>query len=662
MRRARAFILIAVGVVYLQAQVHSPKVLLKDQHDATDLRLFAQGIYQQAGAQTARERAEAVWRFFLTDGRFVKPGFWYHIAGWAYEEPMGEVLDPMKLLNSYGFGLCYQIAPLLEAVWKAGGFDDARVWFLTGHTVAEVFYDGSYHYFDSDMMGYNTIGSGPAKSSRVASVHDIESDPSIVTGKLKGPRQVNTVSASDPWFPADVNEGAIPGLAEVFATKADNWLFPLERSPQGHSMSFELRPGERLVRYFRPEREGLFYLPYKRTGREWEEFPKDIKKYSIRTECGPASQKDARRWATGAIEYRPVISQEAAAVYEARSPYVIIDAEFRLSLSLASAQQSVSMETSVDGGRTWSPAGSVSGPHKGPWRAEPAVLTRSPHGRLTRVSGTYGYFVKVIKSPGAVVEDLSLVTRIQVNPRTLPDLKPGHNELVFTAGARTVRREIPLEPATLRDAAHSSGKARFVTDGAQGYWLPDGDAAAEFVFRLADDSGRGLTGFAAGGRVLDLRSGLAPDKFTAEVRPVTPLPDGRPAASIAWSESPTGPFQTIWEFDPDVKWKDGRKEDRTLLWPEVDRHVALSAKREVYVRYRIQNVALDHVRLAMETQAPNGSSPLEVSHLWKENGVSRSFRRTIPAGVTAHNYVIDLPAGAQISNEAIVFECKRQGK
>ena len=24
---------------------------------------------------------------------------------------MGEVLDPVKLINSYGFGLCYQMAP-----------------------------------------------------------------------------------------------------------------------------------------------------------------------------------------------------------------------------------------------------------------------------------------------------------------------------------------------------------------------------------------------------------------------------------------------------------------------------------------------------------------------------------------------------------------------
>jgi hypothetical protein len=87
----------------LLGQVYSPVVLKVGQPDPTNLKALALGIYKQADAHTPREKAEAIWRFFLTDGRFVKPGFWYHIAGWAYEEPLGEVLDPMKLLNSYGF-------------------------------------------------------------------------------------------------------------------------------------------------------------------------------------------------------------------------------------------------------------------------------------------------------------------------------------------------------------------------------------------------------------------------------------------------------------------------------------------------------------------------------------------------------------------------------
>jgi hypothetical protein len=118
-------------VAAVHAQVYSPRILVNGQVDSSDLNTLARGIYDQANAVTPREKAEAIWHFFLTDGRFVKPGFWYHIAGWAYEGPAGEVLDPVKLLNSYGFGLCYHIAPLLEAVYKAGGFEDARVYLRT---------------------------------------------------------------------------------------------------------------------------------------------------------------------------------------------------------------------------------------------------------------------------------------------------------------------------------------------------------------------------------------------------------------------------------------------------------------------------------------------------------------------------------------------------
>ena len=204
MLRAASIFLLILFASTSHAQVYSPKVLHKGQPDPTDLGRLAEGIYAEAGAQTPRERAEAVWRYFLTDGRFVKPGAWYHIAGWAYEEPSGEVLDPLKLLNSYGFGLCYQIAPLLEAVWKAGGFEDARVWFLTGHTVAEVFYDGAYHYFDSDMMGYNPIGRGAVKQLPVASVHQIEQDGRIFLSKLKSPTEVDMTAVDQPWYPGDV--------------------------------------------------------------------------------------------------------------------------------------------------------------------------------------------------------------------------------------------------------------------------------------------------------------------------------------------------------------------------------------------------------------------------------------------------------------------------
>jgi hypothetical protein len=646
MRGFRAAILSLVFAISASAQVYSPKVLLKGQPDSTDLRSLAETIYSEAAAHTPRKRAEAIWRFFLTDGRFVKPGFWYHIAGWAYEEPMGEVLDPLKLLNSYGFGLCYHIAPLLAAVWKAGGFEDARVWFLTGHTVAEVYYEGAYHYYDSDMMGYNSIGRGSPRDLPVASVHQIEQDRNIILSKLKGPKEVNPAAVEEPWYPADVREAAIDGLADLFTTTSDNWLFPFERAPQGHSMSFELRPGERLIRYFAPEPAGSYYLPYKATGSAWEEFPQEVAQYHIKTADGPRSQKDARQWATGLLEYRVPILSHATQVFEVRSPYVIIDAQFEFDAVLQTERQSLSVKTSTDEGRSWSPAATLRGPHRGAWRIEPRVLTQSAHGRRAAVSGSYGYAVRVAKSGDPELRSGVLRTRIQLNPRTLPALAPGHNELVYTSGPPIVRRSVTSEPYHVTNV-------RYVSNGAQGYWVPASDDAAELMFHLTGP----LAGFYAGARFMDLSTGLAPDKFTAEVRKVPALPAAHAAASIAWSKSPDGPFQTVWEYDPHLKWKDGIAIDRTLQWPEVDRHVEVSGAPDIYVRYSIRDLALDNFRLAVETNG-RGESAVKVTNVWREDGMARTRTEQIPAGSTSYQYAIDIPQRANVVNEAVIFECK----
>ena len=167
-----------------------------------------------------------------------------------------------------------------------------------------------------------------------------------------------------------------------------------------------------------------------------------------------------------------------------------------------------------------------------------------------------------------------------------------------------------------------------------------------------------LSGFDAGGRFLDLSGSLAPDKFTAEVRKVAALPVKRPAASIAWSKSPRGPFQTIWEYDPRLTWKDGIPIDRTLRWPEVDRHVDLSGARDVYVRYRIEDMGLDSLRGALETQGAASSSVVEVTHIWKEDGVTTTKTLRIPAGTTEYRYTIEIPRGAKIVNDTVIFECK----
>lgn len=654
MTRSRAALLACLSLAVVHAQVYAPYVMRRGQVDTRTLAALSAGICERAGARTPREKAEAIWRFFLTDGRFVKPGFWYHIAGWAYEEPAGEVLDPLKLLNSYGFGLCYQVAPLLAAVWDAAGFEDARVWFLTGHTVAEVFYDGGYHYFDSDVMGYNTAGDGPPRQSRVASVRDLEREPGILLGKLLSPTRANPALVDDPWYPADVRAGAMDDLAGLFRSTADNRLFPFTRYPRGHTMDFVLRPGERMIRFFRPEEPRLFYLPYSWNGAAWQEFPHEIAEYQIRTADGPRSQKDHRLWTTGRLEYEPELQFDSrgGAIIPVQSPYVIIDAAFALDAALPATGDGLDIATSSDGGDTWQDAATLRGPYKGPWRGEPKVVIRSEHGRLTAVSGHYDYLLRIACTGAAAVRHAAITTRFQLNPRTLPDLAPGRNELLYSAGTPLRRTAAAALPA--------ARNARWLSEAGQGFWVPSGEGPADLTFEVASPDAAALSGFDAGGRFLDVRDGLAPDKLTAEVRHTTTrVPEAAPAAAIEWSLAREGPYRVLWSYRPEPRWRDGEPIARLLRWPEVDERVRSlpAATRRVYVRYRFAGMALDSVRLAVLAPEPNPASKLEITHVWREAGRERRHLQVIGQPGRAAAYTIE--AGADVTNEAVIFYCPR---
>lgn len=649
--------------VSLNAQVYSPRVLIRGQVDSTDLKSLAQGIYRNAHAVTDREKAEAIWRFYLTDGRFVKPGMFYHLPGWAYEEPLGEVLDPVKLLNSYGFGLCYQDAPLLEATWDAGGFKHTRVWFLTGHTVAEVFYGGQYHYYDSDMMGYTTIGDGPFKSSPVASVQQLEANRSILLSKLKGPKEVIPGAVDNPWYNADVRAGAIGSLANILSTADNNYVYGYKRYPRGHAMDFVLRPGERMIRYYNPPDSGIRYLPYKTDGRSWKEFPGAF----LPVADGPKSEKDARRWSIGILEYRPaqLRTEEkgtaSQSIIAMPSPYVIIGARFSMKVSLVGAQELV-VETSTDGGHTWTQASTLHGPFSGEWVAEPAAMAQSAHGTMNAVAGTYGYLVRLTlrgsgPAIGQSIRDLMLATTFEFNPRTLPLIVPGKNVLNYEA-SDVVRTKLPIHANNAQLFAERFSNVSLVSEEGQSYLRNASGKVAEMVFKLVPTAQGKLSGFDTGGRFLSLREGLAPDKLTAEVRKVTPWPadpGAHQAASIAWSLKPDGPWITIWTYDPKIEWPDGHPVPRILRWPEVDRSVRrASGFRAAYIRYRFENLAVDDIRLATMQPAPAAPSTLHITHTWVQDGKPAEFTETI-SGERRKMYQFEVPSATTIQNQALIL-------
>ena len=678
------------------AQVYSPWVLKDGQPDTRDLAKITETLYQNSGATTEREKAEAIWRYLLTDGRFVEPGVFYHIAGWSYEEPMGEVLDPIKLLNSYGFGLCYQVAPMLEALWEEGDLQDARTWFLTGHTVAEVYFDGKYNMLDSDMLGYTTVGEGDPQTCPIASVRQLEDDEQIILEKMISPDQADSSKVPDPWYPADVRAKAMGGYASLFSSQDDNWLFYFKRFPSGHSMDFVLRPGEKLVRFFEPESEGLFYLPFKRIDGTLSEYPREVERWNVRTENGPRSQKDSRSWATGRIEYVPelaklesyyplfcrnlrlpaekggLLSREdtslpGTAVFEMPSPYVLINAEFELRASLSGSAHQLAVATSTDGGKTWNPAGTLVGPYSGLWKTGAQVLQIGPHGNASAVSGQYGYLVRLSltgpETGNVSVEGVRLSSIIQVNPRTLPKLAAGENRLTLAPGPQRKRWSLPVELARLNEFAVSTEGLEYRDEASNGLLLPKAGAEGAVVFQVTSPDSAPLESVYLGGRFLLLED-LAPEKLTAETRDTVLGMSDSAAASMSWALSTEGPWQKLWRFEPPTEWIDQEPEERLLLWPEVDREINSLPKdtSQVYVRYAVSGMALDEIRLAAFTKGKNRGTPLVVTHNWSANGrrISQSHEFSEP-GIPAE-YTIDTGAFSKIENHSIVFECRSAGE
>jgi hypothetical protein len=692
MRRALKFsimmILAAVLVSPARAQVFTPWVTVEGQPDTRDLGRLAATLYENAGAVTDRQKAETLWRYLLTDGRFVEPGMFYHIAGWAYEEPLGEVLDPLKLLNSYGFGLCYQDGPLLEALFEAGGFEDARSWFLTGHTVCEVFFDGRYGMLDGDMLGFTTMGNGDPRSLPIAGVRDLEADRNIIMSKLLAPNKADTSKVIYPWYPADVRAKAMGGYASTFASADDNWLYPFRRYQAGHTMDYVLRPGEKLIRYYQPESPSLYYLPYKQVDGQWSEFPREKSQWNINTEDGPHSQKDEREWATGRVEYTPPLHWQSAfypdgcknlnlpeakcgalgrvdetlpamAVFEMSCPYVLIDGRFEMYAELAEAHHQLIVETSTDRGKSWQAAGQLRGPHTGPWSCAPRVHTVSEHGTRNALSGTYGYLVRVtLAGPAgrAAMRDLKLTSIFQLNPRSLPTLAKGENELIYSPGKTEVRRSVPVELSRLGEFAVEVDRLQYTEENSNGLVYPERWKKGAAVFELKASEGGQLSAIHAGGRFLVLNK-IAPEKTTAETRQrrLKGSPSD-PAAKLEWALSPDGPWHELWKYQAPTKWHDGNRENRLLAWPEVDRSAELPAGTgAAYVRYSLDGMALDDIRLATGSSA-SADGELVITHRWSSRNAPCSFSVRLDSPGVESSYTVNTGYG-EVTNLAVEFEC-----
>ena len=158
--------------------------------------------------------------------RFVRDST-YHFPVVSFEQ---WVLASGPTLNSFGFGLCSNVASVVVQVAQAAGFE-ARARSLNGHVVPEILVAGAWQMYDPDLSVYYYKADGT-----VAGVDELIADPSLISAPI------------NPIFSAGVNDVVYSQtIADIYAST--DYFFALDYLPAYSSLNsrITLPAGGRLI-------------------------------------------------------------------------------------------------------------------------------------------------------------------------------------------------------------------------------------------------------------------------------------------------------------------------------------------------------------------------------------------------------------------------------
>jgi hypothetical protein len=383
------------------------------------------------------EKARAIWEFARRHRYHFTPGD-------------DEVKDTVKMLNVYGYTLCWDEAYTVSNLWQAAGLKIRRG-IPHGHCTTEVFYDGAYHLLDSDehLLILQRDNQTIASEAAIARDHDLMKR-SHTYGILNQENRATSEAAASLFVHSGPHAGGRPRIGD-------------------HRMDLTLRPGEALVwewaardRYYRskPPRWSngrLCFTPrLDHTFARWATQTANL-------EPGP----------TGLVSSNPQAT--AALTYKIQSPYVIVGAGIE-----ADTTTGTIVEYSLDK-KTWTNAGPLSDPlilnDLGPEAKRPTYVL---HLRLQGI--------------GLSVNRLSITAELQMAPLSLPALEVGTNTVHYTDntnGLRQIRlshtwleRSDSLPPAAPSEPLSPRSGTQVAGTLIQFKWHPV-DGAADYHFELS---------------------------------------------------------------------------------------------------------------------------------------------------------------------------------
>jgi hypothetical protein len=392
---------------------------------------------------TDAEKAYALWWQEVTHR--------YHFGGGN-----GELTDPVKVLNVYGYNTCGHDSMCLAGLWHAAGLRVAPAR-AVGHCIAQAFYDGAWHMLDGDMHSVYLL----RDNKTVAGEQDIVRDHDLVKRTHNyGILQPDNRASDENEAALYVYEGPVVGD---------------RNSPQGTTMNMVLRPGESLTyRWGHTD-------PLKVCGPDRILYPETI--CNGLWEYRPGFSKDL--WRRGADSVENIAQDGGALAAEAgktgtivwtmRSPYVFVGG--RLEVDGAGAGFAVSRD-----GKEWKTAGAdldaVFAPDTKP---------------------CYSYKLRCSLSGAARLRGLVVVNDLQMAPRAMPEMGIGQNAFTYTdqspAGRAMRITQVWVERSSFRPPLAPSA-AVYPADGGESNgtdvafrWQPatdpDGDAIVDYEFELS---------------------------------------------------------------------------------------------------------------------------------------------------------------------------------
>jgi hypothetical protein len=111
--------------------------------------------------------------------------------------------DPLRFVNSLGYGYCDDFASVLATIWQWQGYE-SRVWWMTGHVVPEIKVNDRWMMFDADMGVYYVD-----TSSEPASVEELAANPQLIFQPI------------DPAYDASY-VAYEPLIADIYASTQNN--------------------------------------------------------------------------------------------------------------------------------------------------------------------------------------------------------------------------------------------------------------------------------------------------------------------------------------------------------------------------------------------------------------------------------------------------------